>query len=330
MKQGIFLSIASSAMFAGMYFYATLMRPFDGDIVFAWRILMGLPMMALVVQRAHGWGAIRRVTLQCAQGRFLAAMLVCSALLGLQLWLFVWAPLHGYALDVSTGYFLLPLVMVLAGRFLYGERLSTWQRWAVACALVGVGHEWWRVGSVSWATALVALGYPPYFILRRRMRIDALTSLWFDMLFLLPVAVLILQSEATEAGRLFATHPRLILQVPLLGLLSVVSLSMYLDASRRLPMTLFGLLSYVEPVLLFWVAFLLMGEPVAPAQWLTYGPIWAAVALVAIEGVQKWRAEARHRDAPAGSPGTAPDQSRLPPKMPSSISRLVKMLYRSR
>ena len=42
-------------------------------------------------------------------------------MLGVQLWLFLWAPLHGRALPVSLGYFLLPLVMVLAGRF---EELS--------------------------------------------------------------------------------------------------------------------------------------------------------------------------------------------------------------
>jgi chloramphenicol-sensitive protein RarD len=294
MKHGIALSVASSALFATMYFYATLMKPFDGDIVFAWRIVMGLPMMALVVHRGRGWGALRTTAGRFRSGRFLAAMGVCSALLGVQLWLFVWAPLHGYALDVSMGYFLLPLVMVLAGRVLYRERLSVWQTWAVGFAVLGVMHEWWRLGTVSWATLLVALGYPPYFMLRRRLQVDALSSLWFDMLFLLPVAVLILQAQAVEAARIFAAHPRLLLQVPLLGLLSAVSLSMYLAASRALPMSLFGLLSYVEPVLLFWVAFLLMGEPVGASQWLTYGPIWLAVALVAFEGLQKWRAEARH------------------------------------
>jgi len=294
MKHGIALSVASSALFATMYFYATLMKPFDGDIVFAWRIVMGLPMMALVVHRGRGWGALRATAARFRRGRFLAAMGVCSALLGVQLWLFVWAPLHGYALDVSMGYFLLPLVMVLAGRLVYRERLSVWQAWAVGFAVLGVLHEWWRLGAVSWATLLVALGYPPYFMLRRRLQVDALSSLWFDMLFLLPVAVLILQAQAMDAARIFAAHPRLLLQVPLLGLLSAVSLSMYLAASRVLPMSLFGLLSYVEPVLLFWVAFLLMGEPVGASQWLTYGPIWLAVALVAFEGLQKWRAEARH------------------------------------
>src|SRR5690606_15042219 len=87
-----------------------------------------------------------------------------SALIGAQLWLFVWAPLHQKAMDVSMGYFLLPLVMVLVGRVLYQERLNRLQTAAVVVAAIGVTHELLRTGSFSWVTALVMFGYPPYFI----------------------------------------------------------------------------------------------------------------------------------------------------------------------
>src|SRR3546814_11567402 len=72
----------------------------------------------------------------------------------MQLWLFAWAPLNQKGLDVSMGYFLLPMVMVLLGRLFYGERLSRVQTMAVLVAAVGVSHELWRSGSFSWATAL--------------------------------------------------------------------------------------------------------------------------------------------------------------------------------
>ncbi|AIY41126.1 Protein rarD [Collimonas arenae] len=78
-------------------------------------------------------------------------------------------PLHGRALEVSPGYFLLPLTMVLVGRFYYQERLDIVQWLAVACALMGVLHELWMTGSFAWSTLVVALGYPPYFILRRKI-----------------------------------------------------------------------------------------------------------------------------------------------------------------
>jgi len=47
-----------------------------------------------------------------------------------------------------------------------------------------------------------------------------------------------------------------------------------------LPMGLFGILSYVEPVLLFGVSVFVLGEHFDPAQLWTYLPIWLAVLLV--------------------------------------------------
>lgn len=294
MKLGIALSVGASALFASLYFYVTLLHPFDGDIIFSWRILLGLPALAIVVHRARGWREIRTVGHGMRKPGFLALSILSAALLGVQLWLFVWAPLHGMGLDVSMGYFLLPLMMVVTGRVFYRERLSGPQAWAVALAALGVAHELFRVGAMSWATAVVVLGYPPYFMLRRRLKVGSLTALWYDMVLLLPAAFLVLQMQGPETIRAFVDFPRLFLLLPLLGLISSVALAMYLAASRMLPLSLFGLLSYVEPVLLFWVAYIALGEPVAPAQWLTYIPIWLAVLLVALEGLKKWRAEARH------------------------------------
>ena len=55
------------------------------------------------------------------------------------------------------------------------------------------------------------------------------------------------------------------------------------NSSRLLPFSLFGLLSYVEPVLLLGVA-LLLGESIKAGEWLTYIPIWMAVLVLMFEG----------------------------------------------
>ena len=78
------------------------------------------------------------------------------------------------------------------------------------------------------------------------------------------------------------------LLLPLLGVLSATALACYLAASRRLPLGLFGLLGYLEPALLFGVS-LLLGERMAPGAAWTYVPIWLALAVLALDGVQQWR-----------------------------------------
>ncbi len=80
--------------------------------------------------------------------------------------------MHGRGLQVSLGYFLLPLVLVLAGSVLYGEKLSKLQCLAVLLAVFGVGHEMWRLGSIAWETALVAIGYAAYFVIRKKINTE--------------------------------------------------------------------------------------------------------------------------------------------------------------
>lgn len=290
MKQGVFLSVFSSFLFAALYFYATLLHPLTGLSIFAWRVVLAVPVLALLLSRARSWKAVHEIHQRLRkEWKLWVLMLVSGALLGVQLFLFMWAPLHGYGLDVAMGYFLLPLTMVVAGRVFYGERLSRFQRAAVFMAVIGVSHELLRVGAFSWATAVVMFGYPPYFMLRRYLRMNALAGLWFDMLLLTPVALWLLFKQDVSVLEQFLGRPSLWALVPLLGVISSTALVCYLAASRRLPLSLFGILGYVEPVLLFWVAFLLLGEPVTLASLGTYIPIWLAVLIMAVEGVIAWR-----------------------------------------
>lgn len=283
--KGIGLSVASSAIFAGLYYYATLLHPLNGQAIFGWRMLLMVPAVALFLVLTREW---RNVLELCQRVRrrpaFVALLCVSSALLGLQQWLFMWAPINGHGLDVSLGYFLLPLVMLLVGRSLYGERLTTLQKLAAFSAVVGVVNELVRVGGVAWPTLVVALGFPPYFILRRRIGTAHTGGLWFDIALTMPIALYFILHDGAGLAGLLET-PRLFVLLPVLAILSAAAFICYTVASKLLPFSLFGLLGYVEPVLLVGVA-LMLGEKIAAATWMTYLPIWLAVALLAGEGLR--------------------------------------------
>lgn len=285
-KRGIALSVGASAMFALLSAYATLLAPLSGLDIFAWRIVWTVPGALLLVALRKRLPILRRLLYRMVtEPKLAVAMIVSAALLGAQLWVFLWAPLHGRMLEVSLGYFLLPLAMVLVGRFGYRERLDGLQWLAVMCAAVGVGHELWMTGAFSWPTLLVALGYPPYLALRRKINEDSLAMFTMEMALLLPVASVFIVS----GGSLTAIAGRAdmwCLLLPGLGALSTIALASYLKASRLLPVALFGILGYVEPVLLVLVSVTLLGESLSAAQLATYIPIWIAVALTALHGVR--------------------------------------------
>lgn len=58
---------------------------------------------------------------------------------------------------------------------------------------------------------------------------------------------------------------------------------LYLGAAATLSLSIFGLLSYVEPVLLL-VAAVMMGEHLKINDALTYGPILLALSVLAFDG----------------------------------------------
>ncbi|AEK62454.1 EamA family transporter RarD [Collimonas fungivorans] len=289
--RGISLSIGASMLFALMSGYTRLLAPLDGLDIFAWRVVWTLPAaLALLVLRQRLPQARALLCRLAREPLTCVALLVVVALLGVQLWIFLWAPLHGRALEVSLGYFLLPLTMVLVGRFYYHERLDLFQWLAVACAVIGVLHELWLTRSFAWPTLVVALGYPPYFILRRKINADPVVAFALEMALLLPVAVVMLY--ARDSWSVVAHRPDMwLFLLPGLGMLSTVALGAYQGASRLLPMALFGILGYVEPVLLVGVAIVFLGESMAPGQLATYIPIWCAVLLTALHSVRLLRKE---------------------------------------
>jgi len=284
--RGLALSVGASALFALMSAYTLLLAPLDGLDIFAWRVIWTAPgALALLVLRKRAPQLRVLFARMLSEPRTALALVASATLLGSQLWVFLWAPLHGRMLEVSLGYFLLPLIMVLVGRFYYHERLEPLQWLAVACAAVGVAHELWATHAFSWPTLLVAFGYPPYFVLRRKIHADSLVIFAVEMLLLVPVAAIEVRAGGSlallDAHRLLA-----FVLLPGLGVLSTVALASYLKASRLLPMALFGILGYVEPVLLVIVSVTLLGEHLGMRQLATYVPIWIAVALTAVHSAR--------------------------------------------
>ncbi|MDM1268710.1 EamA family transporter RarD [Acinetobacter indicus] len=284
MYKGVALSVLASITFGVLYFYTQFLQPLDSEETFAWRMLSTLPFITLFMwwsgDLKHVAEIFRRVL---QQPLLLLWLLISSFLCTTQLWLFLWGPINGRGLEVSLGYFLLPLVMVLVGCVLYKEKLSSWQMLAVALAVLGVGHEIWRIGSVAWETVYVALAYPLYFFLRRQFKTDNLGGFWWDLFLILPVAFY-LGFVYSDSMALLLNYSHLIWAVLGLGFLSALGLGSYILASRYLPFVIFGLLSYLEPVLLAFAS-MMLGERVKADEWLTYIPIWLAVLLLVIEGV---------------------------------------------
>ena len=283
---GILLSVFASVLFCLMSAYTRYLEPLDGLMILAWRLIWTLPGLLLLVHVRRQMPDLKKLLIRFSKDpRMWWQMPLLVGLLAAQLWVFLWAPVNGQMMPVAMGYFLLPLVMVAAGRLFYHEHLGRLQRIAIVFALLGIGHEWWVTQAFSWPTLLVAFGYPPYFMLRKHLQLDAATGFTLEILLLFPVAIGLLCTS--PLGMTFVLQkPLLLLLLPGLGLISTLALASNLAAHRLLPMGIFGILGYVEPVLLFITALAFFHEPLSFQQLFTYGPIAIAVILTGFHSVR--------------------------------------------
>ncbi|MFC5291193.1 EamA family transporter RarD [Actinokineospora guangxiensis] len=278
---GVLSSVGASVLFGLIFFLAAALDPLDAVQIFSWRVVALVIVLALVFSALRLWSDVRGVLTRLRRRPALVGVvLVNSAMLAVQQWLFGWAPQAGRGLEVALGYLLLPLAMVVLGVFLYRERLTPLLVASVSTAAVGVAAAVFVAGGLAWPTLLVALGFPLYFAVRRSARLDGEGALLVELLAMLPFAVWTLHRK--QAWDPLVARPGLVWPLVLFGVVSGIALILYFRAARLLPFGLFGLLSYLEPVLLVIVAVTLLGETLTPVDAVVYGPIVLALALLAL------------------------------------------------
>ncbi|MGP5134522.1 EamA family transporter RarD [Psychrobacter cibarius] len=286
---GVILAILSNLLFGVLYAYSSFLAPLSGTQVFIWRMLAMWAALVgyLLISGRLGFHIDKLKALGTVKQW--AWLLLPTPIFLSQFWLFMWAPVNGQGVQTAMGYFLFPLIMVIFGCVFFGEKLSRLQWLAVGFAALGVGSEIIRTQSVSWATLWVCGTYPIYYILRRLQGIGAVTGLLIDLTIFAPFAVAYLLLFAPSSLTLVGGSGFFILMLAGLGVMSVLAMKTNVDASQMLPVNVYGMMSYLEPALLFILAITILGNPFESAMIYSYGLIWLGIACLIMHGIRQLR-----------------------------------------
>ncbi|HDL2218866.1 TPA: EamA family transporter RarD, partial [Mannheimia haemolytica] len=254
MLRGILASLAANVLFGAVYYFAILLRPLEGEAMFGFRIVVVIPFILLAIILFKQQSAFADLLQKIRQNPPLVLVILLLALnTGVQLWLFLWAPNHGQALQVSFGYLLLPIVAVALGKMVFKEHFTRLKWLSLLFAVIGVGSSLFFNSTISWATWLAGLGYPLYITLRRYFQINTLATFFVELLLVLPVALYYLSQ--VEMTPIVAENPQIYFYLGLLGLVSGSAFILYILSSNLLPINVLGLLGYVEPLVMLLISF---------------------------------------------------------------------------
>lgn len=293
MVKGIFCSLFASLLFGGLYFLATFLRPLAGQDVFGFRMVTMLPFLALAIivlkQQSAFLAFLKRIR---QEPHLIGVLMLTASLVGVQMWLFLWAPNSGMAIDVSIGYLLMPIVMVAVGKVLYKEYLSPSKWLAIIFATVGVISNIWLTGTLSWASFVVCTGYPLYFMIRKKFGISHIHSFVLEITLLVPIALYFISQ--VEMPSVVQANPNIYFYLFLLGLMSGIALMTYTVASTLVPFNVLGLLGYVEPCVMLLIAFLI-GERLDPNSYFLMICLSLSILLLIIDGVVRLQKNKRRK-----------------------------------
>ena len=204
-------------------------------------------------------------------------------------WLvYIYSVTHDRMLESSLGYYINPLVSVLLGIFLLGERLQPLTKTAALLAAAGVVWLAIDLGQLPWISLAVAFSFALYGLLRKIAPVGALIGLTVETLLLAPFAgAYLVWAVAGGHARFLSGRPGMDVLLVLAGPLTAFPLLCFAAAARRLPLSTMGFLQYVSLTLQFLLAVRLYGEPFDRARAGAFACIWVAVGLFAFDSIRR-------------------------------------------
>lgn len=152
-------------------------------------------------------------------------------------------------------------------------------------------------GVYIWAVAnghMIDSSLAVYGALKKQVRSDAAVSTFVETLTLAPFAlVLIFWMEAHGTGAAGVLSGWQWLLLPVSGVVTTVPLMFFAAGMKTTPMTLSGILMYINPTMQLLLSVALYGEAFTATHAILFGFVWTGLILYLISGARESR---RHRE----------------------------------
>ncbi|MFZ2428369.1 MAG: EamA family transporter RarD [Propioniciclava sp.] len=273
---GLIAGIAAYAIWGFFPLLFPLLLPAGPLEILAHRVLWSMLGVGLVlVLLRHPWGWLR----DALAPRRLPWMLLGSLLIGANWLTFIWAINNNHVVESSLGYFINPLVNIVLGVLVFGEKMTRGGLIGTGLAALGVTVIAWENWPGLWVSLTLAATFGLYGMVKKRATLPALEGLFLESGLLTPLAVGYWIALAVTGTSTFGDgvgHSALLV---LAGVLTALPLWLFAVAAPRLPLGVVGVLQYVAPTIQFLLGLTVFGQVVSPSYWVGLVLVWGGSAV---------------------------------------------------
>lgn len=275
--------------------FAYYMTPHPIDLL-AWRIVLALGVTLLAISGMRG--AWRRLGVVLATRRDHLLLILAGHLIAVNWALYIYAVASNCVLEASLGYFINPVVTIVLGVLILGERLRPTQWVAVSVSLLAVIILTVEHGSLPWISLTLACSFAFYGLVKNKTgpSVDSLTGLTVETMWLsVPSAVWIVLASVGLLGTaggigVYASFDTVqAWSLPVIGLVTVVPLLLFAGAAARLPLSTIGMFQYIAPIAQFIFGYFVFQELMTSGRWIGFILVWVAVIILIWDALRQIR-----------------------------------------
>jgi chloramphenicol-sensitive protein RarD len=271
--------------------YWPLLEPAGALEILAHRVLWSVLTMGVLVVALRRQAALRTLV---ADRRKLALLSLAAVVVTVNWATYIWGVNNGRVVETSLGYFINPLVTVLMGVVLLGERLRPLQWVAMVIATGAVGVLALDYGRLPYVALVLAFSFGTYGLAKKTANAGAIESLALETTLIAPFAAAYVAWLVATGASNFGTHGAAhALLFTTTGIVTAIPLICFGAAATRVSMVSLGLLQYLAPILQFALGVLWFHEEMPPGRWVGFVLVWIALAMFTVEAVTHRRRQMR-------------------------------------
>lgn len=282
-RRGLLLGASAFTLWGLFPLYWPLFEPAGAEEILAHRVLWSLlatAILLVVMRRSSAFRAIWTTP------RVRTLMVGAGLLIGVNWFMYIWGVNNGYVVETSLGYYINPLVTVLLGVFILGERLRRLQWGALAVGLVAVLVLSVELGRPPYIALVLAFSFGGYGLVKKQAGVGPVEGITFEALILAPVALgYLIWATAAGTAESWSRGSWHIVLLSTTGVVTAFPLLLFAGAANRVSLTNIGLLQYITPTLQFSIGVAVFHEPMPFGRWVGFFLVWVALLILTVESL---------------------------------------------
>src|SRR3954466_2540155 len=311
-RRGYLYGLTAYVIWGFFPIYFKLLQPSTPLEILAHRVIWSVVFISLLLAAMRNWRFLGRII---RDRRLLLGVTMAAVFIAVNWGTYIIGVNSSRVVETALGYFITPLVVVLLGVTVQGERLRPWQWAAVGIGAAAVAVLTVDYGHLPYIALLLAASFGSYSLIKKRLSLPPAEGLFVESAVLaLPALGYLTWLNATggaEFGRVSAWHTALMV---FSGLATAVPLLLFAASANRVPLVGLGILQYVAPILQLACGVLIFHEPMPPARLAGFALVWAALIIFTVDGVRAGRIRRAERTVADPTAATAEPATALPPR----------------